>query len=31
MSTKNSPLASYKNYLLNYEKPEGAGRIVIKK
>ena len=31
ISSKNSPLASYKNYLLNYEKPEGSGRIVIKK
>ncbi|MEE3436404.1 MAG: 5'-nucleotidase C-terminal domain-containing protein, partial [Treponema sp.] len=31
ISSQNSPLASYKNYLLNYEKPEGAGRIVIKK
>ncbi len=31
ISSQNSPLASYKNYLLNYEKPEGSGRIVIKK
>lgn len=25
--TENSPLANYKNYLLNYENPYGAGRI----
>ena len=25
--TANSPLASYANYLLNYENPYGAGRI----
>lgn len=31
ISSQGCPLASYKNYLLNYEKPEGAGRIVIKK
>ena len=31
ISSKNSPLASCKNYLLNYENPTGAGRIVIKK
>ena len=30
ISSKNSPLASYKNYLLNYENPVGSGRIVIK-
>ncbi|MBP5446955.1 MAG: bifunctional metallophosphatase/5'-nucleotidase [Treponema sp.] len=31
ISSQSCPLASYKNYLLNYEKPEGAGRIEIKK
>ena len=30
LSTKNSPLASYKNYLLDYENPMGSGRIIIK-
>lgn len=29
ISTKNSPLASYKGYQLDYENPEGAGRITI--
>lgn len=29
VNTKNSPLAEYKGYLLDYEKPEGAGRINI--
>lgn len=27
ISTANSPLSSYENYLLNYENPYGAGRI----
>ena len=27
ISTANSPLASYENYLLNYENPYGSGRI----
>ena len=31
ISSQGCPLASYKNYLLNYETPEGSGRIVIKK
>lgn len=30
ISTANSPLSSYKNYLLDYENPNGAGRITIK-
>lgn len=30
ISTANSPLAAYEGYLLNYENPYGAGRIVIK-
>lgn len=30
ISSKNSPLASYKNYPLNYENPNGSGRITIK-
>jgi len=29
VNTANSPLASYEGYLLDYEKPEGAGRINI--
>ena len=29
LSTANSPLAAYKGYLLNYENPEGAGRITV--
>lgn len=29
--TKNSPLCTYKNYLLDYENPYGSGRIEIKK
>ncbi len=29
ISTANSPLSAYKNYLINYENPTGAGRIVI--
>ena len=31
ISSAGCPLASCKNYLLNYEKPEGSGRIEIKK
>ncbi|MBP5407377.1 bifunctional metallophosphatase/5'-nucleotidase [bacterium] len=31
ISTENSPLKSYENYLLNYENPYGSGRIKIKK
>lgn len=31
ISSKNSPLASWKNYLLDYENYNGSGRIVIKK
>lgn len=30
LSTANSPLASYENYMIDYENPLGAGRIVIK-
>ena len=30
LSSKNSPLSSYKNYLLDYENPMGSGRIIIK-
>lgn len=30
ISSKNSPMASWKNYLLDYENPNGSGRIVIK-
>lgn len=30
ISTKNSPLSAYQNYLIDYEKPEGSGRIIIK-
>lgn len=30
ISSKNSPLASYKNYPLDYENPNGSGRITIK-
>ncbi len=30
ISTANSPLSAYKNYLLDYENPNGAGRITIK-
>ncbi len=30
IATKNSPLAAYDGYLLDYENPYGAGRIVIK-
>jgi 2',3'-cyclic-nucleotide 2'-phosphodiesterase (5'-nucleotidase family) len=30
ISTANSPLKSYKNYLLDYENPNGSGRITIK-
>ncbi|MBB5226469.1 bifunctional metallophosphatase/5'-nucleotidase [Treponema ruminis] len=30
ISTANSPLSSYKNYLLDYENPNGSGRITIK-
>ena len=30
-STENSPLKSYKNYLLDYENPFGSGRIEINK
>lgn len=30
ISTANSPLAAYKNYLIDYENPLGAGRITIK-
>ena len=30
ISTANSPLSAYKNYLLDYENPNGAGRIIIK-
>jgi len=29
LSSANSPLASYKGYLLNYEDPAGAGRITV--
>lgn len=29
LNSANSPLASYENYLLNYENPYGAGRITI--
>lgn len=29
ISTANSPLAAYENYLLNYEDPAGAGRITL--
>ena len=29
VNTKNSPLASYSGYLLDYENPNGAGRITI--
>ena len=31
ISTENSPLKSYENYLLDYENPYGSGRIKIKK
>lgn len=31
ISTENSPLKSYKNYLLDYENPFGSGRIEINK
>ncbi len=31
ISTKNSPLKAYKNYLLDYENPFGSGRIEINK
>lgn len=31
ISTENSPLSSYENYLIDYENPEGAGRIQIVK
>lgn len=30
ISSKNSPLASYENYLINYESPSGSQRITIK-
>ena len=30
ITTKNSPLSSYKNYLLDYENPNGSGRITLK-
>ncbi len=30
ISTANSPLSAYKNYLIDYENPNGAGRITIK-
>lgn len=30
ISSKNSPLASYKNYPIDYENPAGSGRITIK-
>lgn len=30
ITTANSPLAEYENYLINYETASGAGRIVIK-
>lgn len=30
ISTENSPLTAYKNYLIDYENPNGAGRITIK-
>ena len=29
LSTKNSPLSSLKNYLIDYENPNGAGRLII--
>ena len=31
VSTENSPLSSYKNYLLDYKNPYGSGRIEINK
>ena len=31
ISTENSPMKSYENYLLDYENPYGSGRIKIKK
>ena len=31
ISTANSPLRSYKNYLIDYENPSGSGRIEINK
>ena len=30
ISSQNSPLSSYKNYPLDYENPNGSGRITIK-
>ena len=30
IATKKSPLSSYKNYLLDYENPNGSGRITVK-
>lgn len=30
ISSKNSPLSSYKNYNIDYENPNGSGRITIK-
>ena len=31
VNTDNSPLASYKGYLIDYDSPYGAGRIVVRK
>ena len=30
ISTKNSPLKNYPGYLIDYENPDGSGRIIIK-
>lgn len=30
MNSKNSPLSAYSAYMLNYENPDGSGRILIK-